>query len=953
MRAATPLVPRADFLAAKGGTKLLVLVAPLDARAKALQGSVEHTAEVAVDASDRFEALRGIDAFDATAANARAVKEVEARKLMAEAKQALDDLDSAKASKLYTDAIAAWQAADLTRGLEGLVEAWTGKAAGHSVSEENPQAKVELEKVLVLAPKTKFSDAQFPPELLKYAEGQRRGILKAKGKLTVRTEPPGARVWVDGVFKGTSPVTAEGVASGQHMVVAALGGWSMAADDLPPGDHLLKLKPAESAFSVDRALERIAKDPEGPQRDAAARELGDLGRADQVLLLVVKRGSGDALEATGLRLDVKDGHNFAYAKGTFSADFVSSLLGLDTARVDKEPVTHFAGAAGRGVSGLRIGGFALLGGAVVAAVSWGIFGFSALDRAKLYASLFQVQAMQSNNAASQGRTFALVADISWAVGAALLVAGLLLVILGGGKSSGSAAAEKLKAPQPDPLEEYRRQQEEQRRADEDRQKQKEAEKQQAPPPPAEEAKPPPPEEKKPEEKPAPPPEEKKKKLTPAEERAERKRKAAEEKAEKKRKAEEEKAEKKRKAQEEKQRKAEEKKQAEEEKKRAAEEEKKKTAEEKQRAADEKKKADEDKKRAAEEEKRKLEEDKKAIADSEKQRKADEEKKKAEEEEQKKKAADDARRADEERKRNDEEQKEREISLKTGEAIAAALESRGHEVVRVVAGPRLDETLRKARIDVAFLALHGRMGEDGKVQGLLEVLGIPYTGSGVLASALAMNKPVAKRLFRDANLATPVGCATKPGQTDLPDVGLPCIVKPSIGGSSVGLSFVRHAGELERAIADASRFGGEALVERYVEGREVTVGILGDEVIGALEISHEGRTFDYQAKYQAGTARYHTPPRLSATRTANVEAMALRAYQALGCRGYARVDFICSENGHSNDVLLEVNTLPGMTATSLLPKIAAKAGLDFPTLCERILRLAAVDAAEPIPESKAA
>jgi D-alanine-D-alanine ligase len=216
----------------------------------------------------------------------------------------------------------------------------------------------------------------------------------------------------------------------------------------------------------------------------------------------------------------------------------------------------------------------------------------------------------------------------------------------------------------------------------------------------------------------------------------------------------------------------------------------------------------------------------------------------------------------------------------------------------------------------------------------------------------MNKPVAKRLFRDANLATPVGTTAKPGQA-VCDVGLPCIVKPSVGGSSVGLTFVHHASELPRAIADASRFGGEALIERYVDGREVTVGILGDEVLGALEISHEGRTFDFATKYQSGAARYHQPPRLSATRIANVEAMALRAYQALGCRGYARVDFICSENGHSNDVLLEVNTLPGMTATSLLPKIAAKAGLDFPSLCERILSLAALDEAEPVPESKAA
>jgi D-alanine-D-alanine ligase len=287
--------------------------------------------------------------------------------------------------------------------------------------------------------------------------------------------------------------------------------------------------------------------------------------------------------------------------------------------------------------------------------------------------------------------------------------------------------------------------------------------------------------------------------------------------------------------------------------------------------------------------------------------------------------------------------EREISLKTGEAIATALESHGHDVARITAGPGLDETIRKHRIDVAFLALHGRMGEDGKVQGLLEVLGIPYTGSGVTASAIAMNKPIAKRLFREANLATASGCSLKPGDGSV-DLGFPCIVKPALGGSSVGLTLVHEPAQLDPAIRNAARFGGEALVERYVEGREVTVAILGDEVLGSLEVSHPGTTFDYATKYESGAARYHLPPRMSPTRVQNVEAMALRAYRALGCRGYARVDFICSESSGANDVLLEVNTLPGMTATSLLPKIAARAGLDFPALCERILELASLDEA---------
>jgi D-alanine-D-alanine ligase len=292
--------------------------------------------------------------------------------------------------------------------------------------------------------------------------------------------------------------------------------------------------------------------------------------------------------------------------------------------------------------------------------------------------------------------------------------------------------------------------------------------------------------------------------------------------------------------------------------------------------------------------------------------------------------------------------EREISVKTGEAIATALEKNGHDVTRVIAGPGLDKSIRAAQIDVAFLALHGRMGEDGKVQGLLEVLGIPYTGSGVLASALAMNKPFAKKLFRQHNLATPLGYTVRRGESERAielhlDLGFPCVVKPAHGGSSVGLSVVNTPDELVPAVALACRFGGEALVERMVKGREVTVGILGDTVLGSCEVSHGSSTFDFQTKYQSGTARYHLPPRLSATRVTNVEAMALAAYRSLGCRGYGRVDFLCSDT--ANDVVLEVNTLPGMTQMSLLPKIARQAGVSFEQLVEQILTRASLDQVE--------
>lgn len=290
--------------------------------------------------------------------------------------------------------------------------------------------------------------------------------------------------------------------------------------------------------------------------------------------------------------------------------------------------------------------------------------------------------------------------------------------------------------------------------------------------------------------------------------------------------------------------------------------------------------------------------------------------------------------------------EREVSMKTGEAIALALEAKGHQVARLFAGNGLDTTLREAAVDVAFLALHGRMGEDGRVQGLLEVMGIPYTGSGVLGSALAMNKGFAKKLFRQHNLATPTGYVVPASKLkDVPtlhaDLGFPCVVKPASSGSSVGLTLVHTREQLEPAIALACRFGGEALVERFVKGREVTVAILDGEVLGTCEVSHDGSIFDTQTKYEGG-AKYHLPPRVPATRIANIEQMALTAARSLGCRGAVRVDFMVPEIG--NEVVLEVNTLPGMTRTSLFPKIAKAAGLSFEELVERILDGATMDGA---------
>lgn len=284
--------------------------------------------------------------------------------------------------------------------------------------------------------------------------------------------------------------------------------------------------------------------------------------------------------------------------------------------------------------------------------------------------------------------------------------------------------------------------------------------------------------------------------------------------------------------------------------------------------------------------------------------------------------------------------EREVSLRSGEAITAALRARGHEVVPIFVDRDIDRVLRATPIDVAFLALHGPFGEDGALQGLLEWMGIPYTGSGVLASALAMDKLKAKELFRLHNVPTPAYYALDGEVSDRAleethgSFGFPVMVKPRREGSSLGVSRAGDLAELRAAVDLARRFDEGVLVERLVRGREVHVGVLDGKVLGAIEIVPRRPFFDYQAKYGKGLCEYYFPARLSPTRYQGVLRLAQRAHEALGCAGATRVNLIVTES--ENEFVLEVNTLPGMTPTSILPKIAAGAGIDFPTLCDEIL-----------------
>ena len=284
--------------------------------------------------------------------------------------------------------------------------------------------------------------------------------------------------------------------------------------------------------------------------------------------------------------------------------------------------------------------------------------------------------------------------------------------------------------------------------------------------------------------------------------------------------------------------------------------------------------------------------------------------------------------------------ERDVSLRTGEAVSGALRGLGYTVVDIDVGRDLPARLAAEKVDVAWLAVHGRYGEDGCLQGLLESLFIPYTGSGVLASALGMDKVYAKQVFVAHGIPTPAyrsfrDAASALAAADSLSFPFPVVVKPSREGSSVGVHICKTRDAYEAAVNDAAKYAGTLLVEQFVKGREVQGGVLDDEALGVIEVRAAREFYDYDAKYKAGTGtQYLFPAPLPPDQYARVNEVCLAAHQALGCSGGSRSDVIVTDGGEV--FLLETNTLPGMTATSLLPKIAAGRGIDFPALCERLL-----------------
>ena len=293
--------------------------------------------------------------------------------------------------------------------------------------------------------------------------------------------------------------------------------------------------------------------------------------------------------------------------------------------------------------------------------------------------------------------------------------------------------------------------------------------------------------------------------------------------------------------------------------------------------------------------------------------------------------------------------ERDVSLRTGAAVHRALCRRGYDAVTIDVGPALVRDIHEQKIGMAFLALHGPGGEDGSIQGFLETLGIPYTGSRVHASAVGMHKVTTKTMLAAHGIPVPPGTVIERGEKVSSTQALrtaklrwPVVVKPASEGSTIGVTIVKKPSQWNDALALAHRYDRDAMVEAYIAGHEVTVSLLGRPndsplVLPAVEIVAPGGFYDFAAKYEKGKTQYLCPAPLTASVTKHIRSLALRTYEVLGCAGAARVDFRITPRGRP--YVLEINTVPGMTETSLLPMAAAQAGIGYDELTERILESA--------------
>lgn len=295
--------------------------------------------------------------------------------------------------------------------------------------------------------------------------------------------------------------------------------------------------------------------------------------------------------------------------------------------------------------------------------------------------------------------------------------------------------------------------------------------------------------------------------------------------------------------------------------------------------------------------------------------------------------------------------EREVSLNTGAAIANALREYGYtNVVEIDLDPRnFGKQLAESKAEVVFNAVHGLYGEDGRLQTLLEIREMPYTGSGMIASVSCMDKVITKRMLRDAGISTPACLIVNKKESGIKEkimqrFSLPVVIKPASQGSSIGVEIVKEENQLDEALANAFKYSRDILVEEFIGGKELTVSMMqkdGDVVaLPVIHIAPHSGTYDYHSKYTKGATEYICPADLDEETTKKVQEISKQAYEVLGCSGVARADVMLDEEG--NGYVLEINTVPGMTATSLVPKAAAAAGISFPELCNIILQSASVN-----------
>ena len=281
--------------------------------------------------------------------------------------------------------------------------------------------------------------------------------------------------------------------------------------------------------------------------------------------------------------------------------------------------------------------------------------------------------------------------------------------------------------------------------------------------------------------------------------------------------------------------------------------------------------------------------------------------------------------------------ERDISLKSGQAVATALRGRGYQVVEIDVDQDTPSKLRALQVDVAWIALHGAFGEDGCIQGMLEIMRIPYTGSGVRGSAIAMDKIATKKLLTDTEICMAKDQVWSPGAAIPTGLGFPVVVKTPGGGSTIGIHMAKNQAELKRALEDCAGFEEDVLVEQFISGEEITVAVLDGQALPVVSIRPIDGFFDFAAKYQKGRTEYLVPAPIDPSTAQTAQRHAEIAFRAIGLSGVARADFIIDESG--TPYFLEINTIPGMTATSLTPMSAGEAGMSFEDLVERQLQTA--------------